>query len=160
MIVTDAITKGRDAEARHAFHQAGCEPAEAAIAERCVGLGAAHLVEIDAEIAERGPDRLGHPQILDDVGEQPPDQEFERHVIDVLAPFGVAGAVDRQPAMHDPVAQGECGRDEPVARGCGVAVLANRQRQFGEHVGLEGVDVLFTRRGVEDRGWQGRLSAA
>ena len=127
MIVADAVAAGRDAEARHALHQAGGEPAEAAIAERGVGLGAAHPVEIDAEIAERRPHRLGQPQILDDIGEQPADQEFERQVVDVLAPLGVAGAVDREPAMDDPVAQRQRGRDEPVARGRGVAVLADRR---------------------------------
>ena len=57
MIVADAVAEGRDPEARHALHQAGGEPAETAIAERGIGFGAAHPVEIDAEIAERRGDR-------------------------------------------------------------------------------------------------------
>ena len=56
VVVADAVAAGRDAEARHALHQAGGKAAETAIAERGVGLGAAHPVEVDAEIAERGGD--------------------------------------------------------------------------------------------------------
>ena len=126
---------------RHALHEAGGEPAEAAIAERRVGLGATHPVEIDAEIAERGGDGLGQPQIADDIGEQPADQEFQRQVIDVLAALGVAGAVDREPAMDDAVAHRQRRRDEPVAVGGAVAVLADRQRQLGEHARLERLDI-------------------
>src|SRR5204863_1443256 len=106
VVVTDAVAARRDAEARHALHQAGGEPPQSAIAERGVRLGAAHAVEIDAEIAERRLDDLGHAEVLDDVGEQPPDQEFEREVIDALAAAGVTGAVDREPAMDNAVAQG------------------------------------------------------
>src|SRR5438477_13214867 len=57
VIVTDAVAAGRDAETRHALHQAGRETPQAAIAERGIGFGAAHAVEIDAEIAERRLDR-------------------------------------------------------------------------------------------------------
>ena len=38
---------------RHALHEAGGEPAEAAIAERRVRLESAQRVEIDAELGER-----------------------------------------------------------------------------------------------------------
>src|SRR6185312_4657000 len=48
-IVADAVAAGGNAEARHALHQTGGEPAETAIAERRVGLRLAHLLEIDAE---------------------------------------------------------------------------------------------------------------
>src|SRR5947208_1387169 len=53
VVVTNAIAVGRDAEAGHAFEKARSKPAEAAIAERRIGLGEAHAVEFDAEIAER-----------------------------------------------------------------------------------------------------------
>ena len=157
MVVADAVAEGRYPEARHALHQAGGEPAETAIAERRVGFGAAHPVEIDPEIAERGGDGFGQPQILDDIGEQAADQEFERQIIDVLLALGAAGAVDRQPAMDDPVAQGERGGDEPVARGRAVAVLADRERQLGENARLERLDIGLRRRDIGDRG---RVAAA
>src|SRR6185437_14973210 len=85
-IVTDAVAAGGDAEARHAFHQTGREPAQPAIAERRVRLGLAHLLEVDAEIAERRLDDRAQPQILDDIGEEAADQEFQRQIIDPLAP--------------------------------------------------------------------------
>src|SRR5437667_39944 len=52
MVVADAIAAGRNAEAGHALHQTGRQAPQAAIAERRIGLGSAHPVEIDAEIAE------------------------------------------------------------------------------------------------------------
>src|SRR5205814_8641571 len=63
VIVADAVAARRDAEARHALHQAGGEAPEAAIAERGIGFGAAHAVEIDPKIAERRLDDFGHAQV-------------------------------------------------------------------------------------------------
>src|SRR5204863_9988261 len=85
VVVADAIAARRYPEARHALHQAGRETPEAAIAERGIGFGAAHAVEIDPEIAERRLDDLGHAQVFDDIGKQPADQELERQVVDALA---------------------------------------------------------------------------
>ena len=126
VVVADAVAVGGDAEARHAFHEAGGEPAEAAIAERGVGLGRAQAVEVDAEVAERGARDVGEAEIAEHVGEQPADQEFERQVVDALAPLRVARALGREPAMDDPVANREGGRDEPVAIGRRGGVLADR----------------------------------
>ena len=53
VVVADAVAVGGDAERRHALHEAGGEPAEAAIAERGVGLELAQPVEVDAELAQR-----------------------------------------------------------------------------------------------------------
>src|SRR5215510_1681740 len=77
VIVADAVATGRNPEARHALHEARCEAAEAAVAERGVRFSGAQPIEIDAEIAKRGIDELGHPQVAHDVREQPADQEFE-----------------------------------------------------------------------------------
>ena len=38
MLIADAIAIGGDIDARHAFHETGGQPAEAAIAERRIGL--------------------------------------------------------------------------------------------------------------------------
>ena len=157
MIVADAVAEGRYAEARHALHQARGEPAETAIAERRVGLGAAHPVKIDAEIAERGGDRVGQPQILDNIGEQAADQELQRQIVNVFLALGAAGAVYRQPAMDNPIAQGERGGDEPVARGRAVAVLADREGQLGEHARLERLDIDLRHRFIGNRS---RVAAA
>ena len=71
---------------RHAFHEAGGEPAEAAIAERRVGLEPASRVEIDAEVVKRLAHRLDDAEIGHRIAQQPADQEFEREIIDPLAP--------------------------------------------------------------------------
>ena len=157
MVVADAIATRRDAETRHALHQAGGEASETAIAERGIGFGAAHSVEIDAEIAERRLDRLGHAEVFHDIGEQPTDQEFERQVVDAFAALGMADAVDREPAVNDPVAQRQRRRDKPVARGRRAAILADRQGQLREDARLEGVDVGFVGRSVGNRRGQRRF---
>src|SRR5271170_3841798 len=46
-IITYAVTDRRDAERRHAFHEAGREPPEAAIAERRVRFAFAQLRQAD-----------------------------------------------------------------------------------------------------------------
>ena len=117
MVITDAVAVGRQAEARHALHKAGGEPAEAAVPQSGVGLEQAHPVVIDAEVAERPPHHLGQPQIAGDVVEQPADQELEREVIDALAAAGEALAVGGQPAVNDAVAQSQRGCDKPVPPG-------------------------------------------
>ena len=58
-IVADAVTERRDADSGHALHEAGRETAEAAVAERGVGLELGDRIEIDAELAQREPHRLG-----------------------------------------------------------------------------------------------------
>ena len=122
--------------------------------------GSAHLVEIDTEIAERRLDRLGHAEVLDDIGKEASDQKFEREVVNPLAALGMAEPVDREPAMDDAVAQRQGRRDKPVARRRGGAVLADRQGQFGEDARLERLEVGFARRRVGDRSRHCRFGGA
>ncbi len=63
VVVADAVAIGGDREGRHAFHEAGREAAEAAIAQRGVGLDLAQLLEIDVEAVQRRADGLGQPEI-------------------------------------------------------------------------------------------------
>src|SRR5262249_1434321 len=63
MIITNPIAAARYAEACHAFHKAGGQPPETAIAESGIGLGAAHPVWIDTQVAERNPDEFTASQI-------------------------------------------------------------------------------------------------
>ena len=49
VVVADAVAVGGDVERRHALHEAGCEPAQAAIAQRGIGFQRTQLVEIDVE---------------------------------------------------------------------------------------------------------------
>ncbi len=75
----------------------------------------AQLGEADAEIAERGLEHRQQAHIVQRVGEQPADQEFEREVIDPLAAGVVALLLRRQPAVHDAVAQRQRRGLVPVA---------------------------------------------
>src|SRR5204862_7669733 len=84
VVVADAVAARREAGARHALNQAGGKPPQSAIAERGVGVGAAHLVEIDTKIAERRLERLGHAEVLDDMREEAADQKVEREVVNSL----------------------------------------------------------------------------
>src|SRR6266853_844124 len=52
-IVTDAVADGGNGERRHALHEAGRKPSQAAIAERRIRLAFTQLREADAEIAQR-----------------------------------------------------------------------------------------------------------
>ena len=77
-IVADAVADGGDRQRRHAFHEAGRKPPEAAIAECGVRLAFAQFGEADAEIAERRIEQRQQPHIVQRVGEQPADQKFQR----------------------------------------------------------------------------------
>ena len=89
-IVADAVADGGDRQRRHALHEARRKPPEAAIAERRIRLAFAQIGKLDAEIAERGLEHRQQAHIVQRVGEQPADQEFEREVIDPLAAGVVA----------------------------------------------------------------------
>ena len=148
VIVADAVAVRGNAERRHAFHETGGEPAEAAVAERSVGFGGAQAVEIDAEVAERGAKYLAEAEIAEYVGKQPADQKFERQIVDALAPLGVARPLGGQPAMNGAVAQRERGGHEPVASGGRADVLADRERELGEHGTLDFGKLALARHGI------------
>jgi hypothetical protein len=82
--VTDAVAIGRNVDGRHAFHEAGGEPAETAIAECRVGLEPGDDVELDAERGQRLAHRVHQAEIGEGVAHQPADQEFQREVINPL----------------------------------------------------------------------------
>ena len=92
--VADAIAMRRDVDGRHAFHEAGGEPAEAAIAERRVRLQRGDEVEVDAERRQRLAHVVHQAEIGEGVAHQAADQEFQRQVIDALVAVLVGLLVD------------------------------------------------------------------
>ena len=114
----------------HALHVAGGEPAEAAVAERGVGLELAQPVEVDAEVAQRLARHLGDAEIGQRVEQQAPDQEFEREVVDPLAAVAVGPARGVHPAVDDVVADRERRRDEPVVLLRVAGILADHVREL------------------------------
>src|ERR1700742_2295909 len=113
-IVADAVADRGDRKRRHALHEAGGEPSEAAIAERRVRLALPQLRQPRTDIAERGLEYLQEAHIVQRVAEQATDQKLEREVIDPLAAGVVALFLRHQPAMHDAVAQRQRRRVVPV----------------------------------------------
>ena len=115
VVVADAEAVGRDAEARHALHEAGGQPPEAAIAERRVRLQRAQPIEVHAELGERLPHRLGQAGIVQRVQQHAARQELQRQIVDPLACPAVSLARALQPAIDDPIAQRQRRRHKPVA---------------------------------------------
>jgi len=134
VFVANAVAVSRNAERGHRVHEAGGQSSEPAIAECGVGLDLAQNVEVDAERGERAPRGLGQPHVVERIEQQPPDQEFDREIIDaLLPPFGVVAF--RHPDVDQPVAQRHDGRLIPV-------MLARLLRRFGQRIdelGLDGV---------------------
>ncbi len=145
VIVADAVAVGRDAETRHALHEAGGKPAESAVAERRIGFGGSQPIGIDAEVAERGACDFGETEVAQDVGQQPADEKFEGEIVDSLAALRLAGALGGKPAMNDTVADRMCRRDEPIAIGRRCRILADLQRELGKHGALEFGQFLIAR---------------
>ncbi len=137
VIITDAVADCRDRQRRHALHEAGGEAPEAAIAECRIRLAFAQLRQRDAEIAERDLEDLQQPHIVQRVGEEATDQEFQREIIDALASGVVAALLGGEPAMHDAVAQRECGGLIPVVLGRHARVLADGKAQLRQDRALD-----------------------
>ena len=149
VIVADAVADRGDRQRRHALHEAGGEPPEAAIAERGIRLAFAQLRQRHAEIAERDLEDLEQPHVVQRVGEEAADQEFEREIIDALASRIVAVLLGREPAMHDAVAQRErCGL-VPVVLGGHARILADGKAQLRQ-------DRALDRQPARVRRWAGR----
>ncbi len=136
-IVTDAIADRGDGKRRHALHEAGRQPSEAAIAERRIGLAFAQFGKTDAEIAERGLEHRQQPHIVQRIAEQAADQEFQAEVIDPLGAGVVAPLFRGEPAVHDAVAQRQRRRLVPVVPGRHAGFLAQGQPQLGENGALD-----------------------
>ena len=126
MIVADAIAICGDREGRHALHETGGEPAEAAIAKRRIRFKLTQFLEIDAKFGKRSASLLDHLHIGERIDQQTADQKFEAQVIDSLAMGPLGFIVRGDPALDDPIAHGECRRNEPVARARSDDALAKR----------------------------------
>jgi hypothetical protein len=88
-------------------------------------------------VRPRQPRNIAEAQIAQHIGQQTPDQKFERKIVDAFLSLGDAGALGGQPAIDDPVPDGVGGRHEPVAMGRSARVLADHQRQLGKDGAFE-----------------------
>ena len=155
-IVADAVADGGNGERRHALHEAGGEPPEAAIAERRIRLASAQFGQVDAEIAECRLEHRQQPHIVQGIGKQAADQKFQAEIIDPLTAGVVALLFRQQPAVHDAIAQRQGRCLVPVAPGRHAGVLADGKPELGKDRALDlgqrqFIDGLAERRKI---GWK------
>ena len=127
--VTDAVTKSGQFEAGEAFHEARREPAQPAIAQRCIGFEHFELRQIDAQLGQGRGHLTLTPEIGDGVAQQAPDQKFQAEIIDTLGTLLMRRPGGRDPALHHIVTHRENGRVEPVKRARGGFVLTDSMQQ-------------------------------
>ncbi len=82
--VADAVAMGRHVDRRHAFHEAGGETAEAAIAKRGIRFERGDHVEVDAERGKRLAHVVQQAEIGEGIAHQAADQELQREIVDAL----------------------------------------------------------------------------
>ena len=115
--------------------QAASRP-EAAVAKGGVGLDAAKLHQIDAEVMERFGHRFGDAEIGHRVEQQAADQKLQGKIIDSLATVGIGPGGGVQPALDNDVAGSKSDGEKPVARARDLRNLSDRIGQLGQHCGL------------------------
>ena len=77
------------------------------------------------------------PHIVQRIGEKTADQEFEAEIVDPPGAGVVALLFDRQPMVHDAVAQRQRRGLVPIVPGGHNGVLADGQPQLGENRALD-----------------------
>ena len=136
-IVADAIADGGNRQRRHALHEARREPSQPTIAERGVRFAFAQIRQGDAEIAKCGLEHREQTHIVQGVGKQPADQELQAQIVDPFASRVIAVLIDREPVVHDAVAQRQRCRLVPVVPGRHADVLADRKPELREDRALD-----------------------
>ena len=154
VLVADAVAVSRHRQGCHAFHEAGREATQAAVAERRIRLDLAQPVQIDVQAREGLAHRLDNPEVGQPVEQQAADQELERHVVDALGARPIGTLVGVAPALHDAVADRERGGHVPVALGGARHGLADRVVQLGHNRVAQGFDVARCRGGDRGRSFQ------
>ena len=149
VLIADAVAVGGHVEGCHAFHEAGGEASEAAIAEGGVGFGDAQPVEIDVEAGEGCPHRVHLVEVVQVVEQQTADEEFQGKVIDPLGAVLVGGVDAGEPAIDDLVAQRVGGCHHPVTVGGDGSPFADAIGQLFQDRGLQRRDVFVAGRRLE-----------
>src|SRR5207245_650801 len=83
------------------------------------------------------------PRLQSTSAKKSPDEELQRQIVDALAALCMAGAIHHEPSMDNAIANSQRGRDEPVPVGSRSRILAQFQRQFGEHGALDFIKVAI-----------------
>ena len=146
VLVTDGCAHGRQAFTGETVHEAGCQTAQTAVAQRGFRLLGQHVAELDAQFIQRLGVKILTAKIDEIAVQAAAHQKFNGKIIDPLAMLLMAFFAGNHPAIHDLVAGG--GSDGAVqllgrCLGHGNAVIA---LQFAD-------DTVFNGFNIESGGW-------
>jgi hypothetical protein len=96
--VADAVAVGRQAQRGHRIQETRRQPAQAAIAQRGVGLAALQVFQRGGVAHGRFGRRALQAQRGQRIAQRAADQELHRQVVDAARPGGAVGGVLRHPA--------------------------------------------------------------
>ena len=116
VLVAEAVADRRHAQCGHGFEEARRQTTEPAIAEACVHLLLADVLEIEADGGEGGVDRIQHVQVQHIVPQTAPHEELQRQVVDALHLGLVELVLAADPAVNQPVSDRPCQGEELVVR--------------------------------------------
>ena len=98
-LIADREAGGRVAETGQGVEIAGGQPSETAVAEAGVGVEGVELLDVDVQGLEGFGEDLFHAEIVEIVAQARADQEFHRHVVDLLAAFLLVSALEGAAAV-------------------------------------------------------------
>ena len=136
-LVVDPVAERGIVERRQRIEEAGGEPAEAAVAQAHVDLGIPDLLEVQAQELERLPGGLVEPGGEQIVLEEPAHEVLEREIIHPADVVRVVDALGLDHPLMDVVADGERGRDPPVAGRRRTGMARQRRGQVAQDQGPE-----------------------
>ena len=105
-VVADAVADGGQLQRGERVHEAGREPAEAAVAEAGIALALQDLAEIEAVVGRQRQRRFVEVHVHQAEAEAAPGQELRRQVADALHVALDVRALRGQPAVDQPIADG------------------------------------------------------
>ena len=127
--IADAIAAGRQIERGEAFHEAGGQPAQAAIAQRRIGFQFLDPAPDRRRVGKRGLHLFRQAQVGQGIAQQPADEEFQAEIIDALGARRVHGAGGCHPPVDHLVAHRQNGCGKPVMGLCGALILRHAVKQ-------------------------------
>ena len=155
-VIADAVAVGRNLHGGDGIHEAGGQPAEAAVAQGRVFLALLQGLQVVAELLQGLGDLVHQPHVDDGVAQRAADEKLERQVVHPFHLLGVEGLLGLDPLFHEHVAQGIGERpvDVLVAGAVRVAALEAHQvvlnalfELLDPHVPENGVIGMVTGRG-------------
>ena len=116
VLVAQAVADGRVLERGERVDEAGREPAQAAVAESCIGLFLDHRIEIPSLLLQRTLNQRFRGEIHHVVAQRAAEQILQGEVVDALGVRVLPRLTGGNPAVRDQVADEAAGGLEFLAR--------------------------------------------